>query len=123
MNKPQTPADLLDDAYDLIVRAMITQRADADPAHEDFYVYGHDLQVIPTALAEFTERLAAQVSSYGERYVLRDDSGGRPEDRIATAIDCLQRLHAKLHDASRYAAEYHNAIAHIGVTGKRGGRR
>ena len=122
MSPRRTPSARLDQAYEAVRAAKLDQRHDRDPAHEDFYAYGYYLTVLSQVLAEFAEVLAWQVGAYPDRYVLRDDAGRDPRSRTTAAVGRLSDVAIALRRASRAGAEFHSAIGHIAVTGKRGDR-
>jgi hypothetical protein len=96
----------------------------AAPDHTDFYSFAATLDPTFAAIESLIATLAAQVETYahqpaGQR-VYDDSRNGPgevdPRERLADAADYLHLLHELIAEsATRYIAEFWNAIGHIGV--------
>lgn len=122
MTRREDPAALLERAYESVRAALLAQRADRDPAHEDFYSFGYALSVLPQVLSEFAAIVERQVRAYPTRYAVSDDQGRDPQARITEAARHLHVLTATLARAAHMGSEFHCSIGHIAVTGRAGDR-
>lgn len=100
---------------DALEVAAAHQGAEDEPDHEQFYDYGREFVSTLAALNNLTVTLTSQVNRYGHHRLLRDDAGGNPRDRLATAHGHLADLHAALSTATRHANQFWSAIGHISI--------
>ncbi len=110
-----TRAEVLDAAVEAVALADREQRCDADPCHEDFYSWGWALSDLTAQLAGIANLLARQVEHYPDRFVLRDDQGADPAQRIEACVGALTELTGTLRTAEDFARLYHQGMSHIAV--------
>jgi hypothetical protein len=114
-NTTHSTEQLLDTATEALREAVGRQARDADPAHEDFYIWGWVLTEVTDTLGQLCRTMAPQVARYGDTRVLRDDEGGDPFDRLREMRELLGSLYSQLELANATARAYHAAAGHVAV--------
>lgn len=84
-------------------------------SHEDMYVAGSALTKITYELDEIARAILEDVKLYPSRFVLRDDQGENPRERIEGALGHLAEIASRMGQAHWHAKHFHSAIGHIGV--------
>src|SRR3712207_947473 len=105
-------ADALEAAIDRVIDTIRElnrrQREDSDPTHEDFYAWGYGLSEMTAQLEQLVNVLRRQIAGYGDRFILRDDEGADPAERLGDVEASLMSLMQSLTASNRYAREYHS---------------
>lgn len=111
---PDNPVEAALLAERALDHAARTQLADPDPEHKDFYTYGMVLQGVLRHAGELVTVLARQISTYGDRNVVRADDGSDADQRLVEAAAALTAVRADLDSAATpHASAYQSAIGHV----------